>query len=181
MTTTESNNFADKASGLFPKMTDAQMLSLAEKVERYPSYAADRALSVLAEKQEDFSLPKFLFLIRAELDKTHEQKPQKAQTYLQVLRQSCNAPNDMTDAEVMMRVGRGWWMKASVPLVHGMEDGERTSPWLQRIKKITEIVQKELTGAGIQPDLAHDCALAVMRPRDQYENALNEIRPLPSF
>lgn len=64
MTFDQAKELARRLKGLMPRMTDAQVICIAELLERYPPKASAAAISAYALAHEDFNLARFATEIR---------------------------------------------------------------------------------------------------------------------
>lgn len=142
MTAVQANDRADRCSGLFPKMTDTQMLEAARKFEGFTMAQVDKAITRLHEIQDEYSLAKLIFLIRGQ-----EPRPSGVVTQrsiLQTLRETAARENpsmadkirSLTDIEYVLRRGRKMWLENSEINPSGNPNDERTSRWPGRARGI---------------------------------------------
>lgn len=187
MTPQQANDIADKLVGNYPRMTDQQMLQAAQKVEKFNYDCAVRAVNKMVETIEEFSLPKFLMMVRTE-------KPREASenarfpSYIETLREDVSrrfpgkrvAIKQMTDAEFMLRVGRAWWLDCSDPRQASDPEGERATGWPGRIIAIKHSMRRELV-ASVGEQNADAYAAACVGTELDFTHAIDSIRPIPNF
>ncbi len=111
----EANEMAARLSGLLPKMTDQQMLTVAEKLEKFPRGVGYKAVTSYAETNLEFLLPKFLMALRvAGAEVNGKASKPKEFRYIDVLKQGLRMREPqynfqgISDIDFMIDVGRRW-------------------------------------------------------------------------
>lgn len=142
MTAIQANDRAARCKGVFPSMTDAQVLAAAEKFEHFSMSQVDKAINRLTEKQEDYSLPKILFLIREQEPRAAGQTAQRS--VLETMREDAmkanpslaNQMRSLSNTEYILRRGRKAWLDNSEIGPSGNPNDERVSRWPTRARGI---------------------------------------------
>jgi hypothetical protein len=184
MTGAEANGLAEKLKGLLPKMTDDQVLAVAQKLDTFPLSVGQRAVHSYAEQNDEFVLSRFMLALREAKARAQDvPRPQQHQyRYCDSLRKDMLAKGlkdagKWSEAEVIMRWGRAWFVKQG-----GFHKDAKTGvienrcrPGHQRhiAAEVARTLHFELKFAE---DVAQRLAAACFESRDFFEQAIDEIK-----
>src|SRR4051794_31494961 len=118
MTGKEANELAERLKGLLPRMTDDQVLAVAQKLDTFGFVVGQRAINAYAESNDEFILSRFMPALRESKAKAQEvaRPEQHVYRYCETLRKDMAAKGvkdvaRWSDAELIMRWGRAWFVK----------------------------------------------------------------------